>query len=406
MDDRRLVHALVFVLGANGKKILSLVLIYWTSLKGACLMLVMIWNENRFGFDKDTSQSKQNLQSSSTTFIYKTLIIPSFLDSCFISSTVSEDKRVMLCLDLKICAKDKNFSSIFNRVSPLSASAPSFTPFQGHVQNFNRGSTSSNCSNVNGSQWNENVTPSTTIPLAGSTRLPPVITATPTNSSHTRIPTVITLVSNVTNGRQPNRRQRVTEPGTTTSRRSRRTTIRDIPRINFDKDEGDTTPKVFDKFSGISKESLRGNQNASKKAFSLCCNDGKVLVAKVPDTPEPLLDLFLNDDAESKIFRNNIRTYNSMFSFTSMGGKIDHAINRRGHGPFVFRLHEHNHHSIGSLLPEESKPPKFAQLYIFDKDNEVENRAATIRSRSAGPSNERHPVEYLNTYNGRIRIVF
>ncbi|GJX19264.1 retrotransposon protein, putative, ty1-copia subclass [Tanacetum coccineum] len=47
------------------------------------------------------------------TFIYKTLIIPSFLDSCFISSTVSEYKRVMLCLDLKICAKDKNFSSIF-----------------------------------------------------------------------------------------------------------------------------------------------------------------------------------------------------------------------------------------------------------------------------------------------------
>ncbi|GJV11819.1 hypothetical protein Tco_1353360 [Tanacetum coccineum] len=54
--------------------------------------------------DKGTSPSKQNSQSSSTTFIYKTLIIPSFLDSCFISSTVSEDKRAMLCLDFKICA--------------------------------------------------------------------------------------------------------------------------------------------------------------------------------------------------------------------------------------------------------------------------------------------------------------
>ncbi|GKE19292.1 hypothetical protein Tco_1426869, partial [Tanacetum coccineum] len=45
--------------------------------------------------DNGTSQSKQNSQSSSMTFIYKTLIIPSFLDSCFISSTVSEDKRTM-----------------------------------------------------------------------------------------------------------------------------------------------------------------------------------------------------------------------------------------------------------------------------------------------------------------------
>ncbi|GJX74495.1 hypothetical protein Tco_0313090 [Tanacetum coccineum] len=43
--------------------------------------------------DKDTSQSKQNLQSSSMTFIHKTLIIPSVLDSCFISSMVSEVKR-------------------------------------------------------------------------------------------------------------------------------------------------------------------------------------------------------------------------------------------------------------------------------------------------------------------------
>ncbi|GKA03883.1 uncharacterized mitochondrial protein-like protein, partial [Tanacetum coccineum] len=60
-----------------------------------------------------TSQSKQNSQSSSTTFIYKTLIIPSFLDSCFISSTASEDKRVMVRLDFKICASDKNFSSIW-----------------------------------------------------------------------------------------------------------------------------------------------------------------------------------------------------------------------------------------------------------------------------------------------------
>ncbi|GJX29140.1 hypothetical protein Tco_0237219 [Tanacetum coccineum] len=60
--------------------------------------------------DKDTSQSKQNLQSSSMTFIHKTLIIPSVLDSCFISSTVSEVKRVMILLYIKICAYDKNFS--------------------------------------------------------------------------------------------------------------------------------------------------------------------------------------------------------------------------------------------------------------------------------------------------------
>ncbi|GJT80192.1 hypothetical protein Tco_1054534 [Tanacetum coccineum] len=63
--------------------------------------------------DKDTSQSKQNLQSFSMTFIHKTLIIPSVLDSCFNSSTVCEVKRVMILLYIKICAYDKNFSSIW-----------------------------------------------------------------------------------------------------------------------------------------------------------------------------------------------------------------------------------------------------------------------------------------------------
>ncbi|GKC36195.1 hypothetical protein Tco_1048579 [Tanacetum coccineum] len=50
--------------------------------------------------------SKDDHQSSKMTFIHKTLIIPSVLDSCFISSTVSEVKRVMILLFIKICAYD------------------------------------------------------------------------------------------------------------------------------------------------------------------------------------------------------------------------------------------------------------------------------------------------------------
>ncbi|GJZ67553.1 L-lactate dehydrogenase B-like protein [Tanacetum coccineum] len=52
--------------------------------------------------DNDTSQSKQNLQSSSMTFIHKTLIILSVLDSCFNSSTVCEVKRIELIVNQHI----------------------------------------------------------------------------------------------------------------------------------------------------------------------------------------------------------------------------------------------------------------------------------------------------------------
>jgi len=62
-----------------------------------------------------------------------------------------------------------------------------------------------------------------------------------------------------------------------------------------------------------------------------------------------------------------------MFSFTSMGGKIDKSINK-GKGPYVFRLSGQNYHSMGSLLPDVGETPKFSQLYIYDTENEEVNR--------------------------------
>ncbi|XP_012837527.1 PREDICTED: uncharacterized protein LOC105958070, partial [Erythranthe guttata] len=44
-----------------------------------------------------------------------------------------------------------------------------------------------------------------------------------------------------------------------------------------------------------------------------------------------------------------------------------------GSGPYTFLLHGQNYHLLGSLLPEEGTRPKFAQLYIFDTENEIQN---------------------------------
>ncbi|KAK4253816.1 hypothetical protein QN277_010442 [Acacia crassicarpa] len=61
-----------------------------------------------------------------------------------------------------------------------------------------------------------------------------------------------------------------------------------------------------------------------------------------------------------------------------MGGKIDHSINSKGGGPYSFVLSGQNHHLIGSLLPLEGKPPVYAQLYIYDIDNEISNRISAV----------------------------
>ena len=62
-----------------------------------------------------------------------------------------------------------------------------------------------------------------------------------------------------------------------------------------------------------------------------------------------------------------------MFSFTSLGGEIDHSINN-GRGPFVFRMSGENYHRIGDIVPEPGQALKFSQLYIIDTLNEIKNR--------------------------------
>ncbi|XP_022023763.1 uncharacterized protein LOC110924026 [Helianthus annuus] len=124
-------------------------------------------------------------------------------------------------------------------------------------------------------------------------------------------------------------------------------------------------------------EADRGEQKRNKPNYFLCCSYGKVLLPDFKQPPEILKDLYVGVSAKSKFFLKNIRRYNSMFSFTSMGGRIDKTINR-GNAPYVFRLSGQNYHTIGSLLPEDGNEPKFSQLYTYDTDNEIFNRQNAV----------------------------
>ncbi|CAH1417943.1 unnamed protein product [Lactuca virosa] len=123
-------------------------------------------------------------------------------------------------------------------------------------------------------------------------------------------------------------------------------------------------------------ESIRGKEKGNTN-YSLCCGYGKVQIPDLKKAPPSYERMFRNGDSKSKHFMKNIRRYNSMFSFTSMGGKIDTSINR-GNAPYIFRLGGQNYHSIGSLLPAKGSEPKFSQLYIYDTENEISNRQRCI----------------------------
>ncbi|XP_076889473.1 uncharacterized protein LOC143540247 [Bidens hawaiensis] len=151
-----------------------------------------------------------------------------------------------------------------------------------------------------------------------------------------------------------------------------------IPMLDLTSDEEvDVKVLVKDPFKGISTGWNR-KKKEGKTTYFLCCGYGKVELPEFKDAPPAYKDLFSNVGPKSKFFLKNIRRYNSMFAFTSMGGKVDSSINR-GNAPFVFRISGQNYHSIGSLLPENGSKPKFSQLYIYDTENEVSNRQCLFR---------------------------
>ncbi|CAL1400537.1 unnamed protein product [Linum trigynum] len=128
-------------------------------------------------------------------------------------------------------------------------------------------------------------------------------------------------------------------------------------------------------------ERLDRHRKSLNPVYSLCCQKGRVCIPLLKPPPPLLAQLLdLNGGAMSKHFRDNIRPYNGSLCFTYFGAKLDpRSLTTRG--PYSMVICGENYHRIGSLLPVDGNRPKFAQLYIFEPENEVNNRLANFASR-------------------------
>ncbi|XP_058732642.1 uncharacterized protein LOC131604199 [Vicia villosa] len=129
------------------------------------------------------------------------------------------------------------------------------------------------------------------------------------------------------------------------------------------------------------QERMHKSTHSANPKFMMCCGNGKVELPMLKQPPEQLAKLlFDNDSIVSRKFQQQIRLYNMMFAFTSLGAKIDNRFNN-GRDPPTMRIQGQTCHRIGSLLPPQGQKPKFAQLYIYDTENEVENRMHGLRNK-------------------------
>ncbi|XP_076882481.1 uncharacterized protein LOC143530958 [Bidens hawaiensis] len=115
-------------------------------------------------------------------------------------------------------------------------------------------------------------------------------------------------------------------------------------------------------------ERIVSTSTTQRPKYNQCCKGGRVALP-LPRRPyTTVIHLF-----EQRDFMKNIRAYNSMFSMTSFGAKVDNTVNR-GSGPYVFKIAGQVHHWLGSLCPSPNERPRFLQMYIYDTENEISNR--------------------------------
>jgi hypothetical protein len=69
-------------------------------------------------------------------------------------------------------------------------------------------------------------------------------------------------------------------------------------------------------------------------------------------------------------------------------------------GPYIFKINGMVHHRIGSLVPNIGNRPEYAQLYIYDTDNELDHRVNLFRkeAREEDESAGHHQLSSLSLH--------
>ena len=156
-------------------------------------------------------------------------------------------------------------------------------------------------------------------------------------------------------------------------------------------------------------EKLSASTRNSLK-FGMCCLTGQIDLPPFPPAPIHLRDLFDGTSPHSLEFKTNIRQYNAAFAFTSLGVKVDHSV-VAGSGPYSFRISGELHHLSGAaLLPLPDHAPVFAQIYIYDPQEQLAQRQRNnpnlnpaIMAEIQGVLDTSHP--YVELYKQAYQIM-
>lgn len=116
------------------------------------------------------------------------------------------------------------------------------------------------------------------------------------------------------------------------------------------------------------------NNKIHVRSFNDCCSHGAVPIHSFDHFPSKLRQLFERKHELSMEFLNNIRRYNSAFSFASFNARLINFIGQR-FGPYCFKIQGDIYYLINTALyPEPDKAASYGQLFILDPSEANQER--------------------------------
>nr|GEW82754.1 ATP-dependent DNA helicase PIF1-like [Tanacetum cinerariifolium] len=88
---------------------------------------------------------------------------------------------------------------------------------------------------------------------------------------------------------------------------------------------------------------------------TFCCMNGNTNLQPL-DIPSELYNLFMSQCQLGKMFRKNIHSYNTNFSFASMGVNLDKKYGVSGSGVYTFHVQRGIYHKVNQLVPRDGEP--------------------------------------------------
>ncbi|XP_071574288.1 uncharacterized protein [Temnothorax nylanderi] len=121
--------------------------------------------------------------------------------------------------------------------------------------------------------------------------------------------------------------------------------------------------------------------------FTYCCQKGKLQLKHI-NFPEFLKKLFMENNAPSKNFMDNIRSYNSALAMASMGAPGNrNPLDVVNLAPYCLKIHGQYHHLTSKAMrPCDGQPPRYAQLYFLDTEEAVHHRMNNKANQGCDPA--------------------